>query len=398
MTREEIDKILQGDSNEVYQACEEIRQLQKREVSGIRTGVKDLDHFLITGLNNMMVFIGARPSMGKTHMANVVKDNLLNKELNPNVDMALLHLNWEMQMKSSVLRHMKRKLGRSMRDILSREFSDEEKSEVQEVMAPLLDERLLNFNHIIEGDSFEYLIRNYISQNEGKQVVILLDHIHILLTKNQIDEFLFLCNKLKKEFTNLSFIIFFQLNREIEKRWRGGADAKMKLNPKNFVPNSGDIYNTDSLYQFADIIMTLVIPQVVDLDEYTTINKNRNKHLEPHYIAGSGDNKTAKLKGRNRIYRNYIKIRLNDNFEDPRLYCEVLDQSIEESVTSTYYSDIQPQKEKPVFPSPPSKKSDDKIPVVEFQSDLSKSSSVGKGFTDDPPNTNDENSPLKKPF
>lgn len=388
MTREEINKILEGDSNEVFEACEEIKQLQSRDIFGIKTGVEDLDHFLLTGLNNMMVFVGARPSMGKTHMANVIKDNLLNKELNPNIDISLLHLNWEMQMKSSILRHMKRKLGRSMRDILSREFTDDEKEEVASIMAPLMDKRLLNFNHIIEGDSFEYLVRNYIDKNPGREVVILLDHIHILLTKKQIDEFLFLCNKLKKEFTNLSFIVFFQLNREIEKRWRGGPDAKVKLNPKNFVPNSGDIYNTDSLYQFADLIMTLVIPQVVDLDEYTAVNKNRNKHLEPHYIPGSSDNTTAKLKGRNRVYRNYIKIRLNDNFEDPRLYCDVIDASAEDSITEAYYTDIKPQKGKPTFPA--SNKTTQ--PVVDFKSDLSTSSSVGEGFTDTPPNQG------KKPF
>jgi replicative DNA helicase len=380
MTAEEIDDILNGKSNEVLEACAEIASLQKREIASIKTGISDVDHFLITGLNNMMVFIGARPSMGKTHMANVVKDNLLDKELNPNIDIALLHLNWEMQTKSSVLRHMKRKLGRSMRDILSREFTEEEKVDVKEIMKPLFDDRVLNFNHIIEGEAFEYLVESYIAKNEGKEVVVLIDHIHILLTKNQIDEFLFSCNKLKKKYTNLSFIIFFQLNRELERRWRGGADAKMKLNPKNFVPNSGDIYNSDSLYQFGDLIMTMVIPQVVDLDEYTTINKNRNKHLEPHFIDNSGDNKTAKLKGRNRIYRNYIKIRLNDNFEDPRIYCEILDPTVEDEVNQTYYSDYIEAKVKPTFPKEDTKK---EIPTVDFvNNDLSNSSAVGKGFED----------------
>lgn len=384
ITREEIDDILEGNSNEVLEACAEIAALQRREKASIKTGIPDLDHFLITGLNNMIVAVGSRPSMGKTHLASVIKKNLLKEEINPNIDLSVLLLNWEMQTKSLVLRHMKQELNRSMRDILSREFTDEEKEEVQEVMQPLFDDRILNFNHVIEGEAFEYLVEAYIDKNEGKEVVIIIDHIHILLTKTQIDEFLFLCNRLKKKHTNLSFVIFFQLNREIEKRWRGSADVK--VNPKSFVPNSGDIYNTDSLQQFADIIVAQVIPQVVDLDEYTTINKDRNKHLEDHYIPGESDNKTAKLKGRNRVYRHYLKIRLNDNFEDPRIYCDVIDPTIETGITE-HYLDVSKNtttRKKPTFPARENEK-DNKTPIVDItvSSDLSKSSAVGQGFEDD---------------
>jgi len=243
-----------------------------------------------------------------------------------------------------------------------------------------MDKRVVSFNHVIEGDPFEYLVDKFVAKNKGKECFVMVDHIHILLTKVQIDEFLFLCNRLKKRYTNLGFIIFFQLGRTIEQRWRGGADAKMKLNPKNFLPNSGDIYNTDSLYQFADIIFTSVIPQVVDMDEYTTVSKDRNKHLESHFIAGAGDNKTAKLKGRNRVYRNYIKIRLNDNFEDPRIYCDVINPSIEEDIQKMYYSDITPTKEKPSFP-PSGVGTVPITPIVDF-STLNNSSARGEGFED----------------
>lgn len=382
MNKEEIDDILNGKSNEVIQACEEIKQIQTRGVSGVKLGIEDLDHFNIIGANNLMIFVGARPSMGKTHTASVIKDALLDKGLNP-MDIAILDLNWEMQTKSTVLRDMKRSLNRNMRDILSREFNEEEKVVVGESIGRLMDKRVTRFNHVIEGDSFEYLVDNFVANNKGKECFIMVDHIHILLTKKQIDEFLFLCNKLKKKYTNLGFIIFFQLGRTIEQRWRGGADAKIKLNPKNFLPNSGDIYNTDSLYQFADLILTLVIPQVVDMDEYTTVSKDRNKHLEKHFIKGAGDNTTAKLKGRNRVYRNYIKIRLNDNFEDSRLYCDVLNPDIEDEIQQSYYSDVMPSKERPSFPQsgPPTIPM---APVVEFVTHNTPGieDAKGKGFED----------------
>ena len=62
MTNEEIDDILNGKSNEVIQACEEIKQIQTRGVSGVKLGIEDLDHFNIIGANNLMIFVGARPS------------------------------------------------------------------------------------------------------------------------------------------------------------------------------------------------------------------------------------------------------------------------------------------------------------------------------------------------
>lgn len=385
MTREEIDKVIsEGNRESVLKACHQISAIQKGLIPPLRTGVGHLDNFLPAGLNNQMIFIGARPSMGKTHMASEIKSNLLNPEINPTQDIALLVLNWEMQLKSLILRDMKKVLNRGMKDILSKEFTEDEKQKVNEALGELLDERVLNFDQTVEGTEFEYLVKQYIKKNEGKEVIIIIDHIHVLLTKEQIDKFLKLCNDLKKEFTNLSFIVFFQLNREIEKRWRGGADAKLKLNPKNYLPNSGDIYNTDSLYQFADIIMTLVIPQVVDLDEYTNVNKERYSHLKEHFIGDADDTKTAKLKGRNRVYQNYIKIRNNDDFEEPRLFCDIINPNIENVINDMYYSDKGDisQKQKPTF-----KKTQDATPIVEMNpfSTLNSSSAKGVGFSEEPP-------------
>jgi len=380
MTREEIDLLIQeGNRDAVLKACEQIIAIQKNIIPPIKTGIDHLDNFLPAGVNNQMIFIGARPSMGKTHMANIIKSNLLSEEVNPRVDLSLLILNWEMQLKSLILRDMKKVLNRGMKDMLSKEFTEDEKAKVNEVVKELLDERVLNFDQTVEGKEFEYLIRRYIEKNQGKEVVIIIDHIHVLLTKEQIDKFLKLCNDLKKEFTNLSFIIFFQLNREIEKRWRGGADAKMKLNPKNYVPNSSDIYNTDSLYQFADIIMTLVIPQVVDLDEYTTVSKERYKHLTDHFVGDADDNKTARLKGRNRVYQNYIKIRNNDDFESPRLFCDIINPDIENVITEMYYTETQTVKSKPNFQKTNS------TPIVDMPvsfGNLNNSSARGAGFID----------------
>ena len=86
-------------------------------------------------------------------------------------------------------------------------------------------------------------------------------------------------------------------------------------------------------------------------DEYTIINKERNTHLVKLFIPGSEENKTATLKGRNRVYNHYIKVRMNDSFEDPRTYCDIIDENLEETVNKEYYSGTEANFHiTPVFP------------------------------------------------
>jgi hypothetical protein len=389
---EEIDAIIEaGNKAALDKAFSQIKAIQRGEIPPIMTGIDHLDGFLPSGLNNQWIFYGSRPSMGKTHMAQKLKKNLLSDEVNPLIDIAVLTLNWEMQLKSLLLRDMKQALNKGIRDILSKEFSAEEGGKANEAVKQYYDPNTLDFDQTIVGEEFKYLIKKFREKHEGKEIVVIIDHIHVILTKKEIDEFNRVCNDLKKEFTDISFIIFFQLRRDIEQRWRGTGEAK--INPKNFLPNSSDIYNTDTLYQFADIILTSVIPQVVDMDEYTTVNKERNQHLIEHFIGDGKDNKTARLKGRNRVFYNYIKIRNNDDFEAPRLFCDIINPDIEDIITDLYYSDDAKNKvatAKPSFPPP----GGGETPIVHPFS-LNNSSAQGEGFEDKSEDGNETKAPFE---
>lgn len=388
---EEIDALIEaGNKAALDKAFAQIKAIQRGEIPPIMTGIDHLDNFLPSGLNNQWVFFGSRPSMGKTHMAQRLKKNLLDKDINPLIDIAVLTLNWEMQLKSLLLRDMKQALNKGIRDILAKELSGDEAEKANAAIRQYYDKNTLDFDQTIVGEEFKYLIKKFREKHLGKEIIVIIDHVHVLLTKKEIDEFNRTCNDLKKEFTDISFVVFFQLRRDIENRWRGTGEAK--VNPKHFLPNSSDIYNTDTLYQFADIILTSVIPQVVDMDEYTTVNKERNQHLVDHFIGDGKDNKTARLKGRNRVYYNYIKIRNNDDFEAPRLFCDIINPDIEDIITEVYYSEDAKNKvaaAKPTFPT----HGEDEIPVAPFS--LNNSSAKGAGFEDEPEGNNEE---VEKPF
>lgn len=370
MNRDEIDLILTKKNDEVVEAHKEIVDLQKGTGHTIYTGLSHLDYFLIGGLNNKMVFIGSRPSMGKTYHCESTINSLLDTAINPNQNISILRLNLEMQTRSLLLRDLKKSLNKKMRDIISSPYTPEEQEIVKKVVAKHRDPRIVNFSRIVEGDDLRYLINKYrenidaqdslankpsydawkanwdtLTEEQKKkaerytpvqvtQKIILVDHIHIYQSKKQIDDILTIMNEFKMLDKNLSFIIYFQFNRTLEDVWRDSKEKK--ANPKNFLPNSSHIYNTDSLMQYADIIVGMVIPQVVDMDEFVSVYKERNLHLQEHFLDGSEDNVTVRLKGRNRIFYNYIKTRLTDDFEDPRLYCAVLDEKYEETANKIF--------------------------------------------------------------
>lgn len=339
MTRDEINALLDKKNNEALEAHSEIVSIQKGEGNILKTGQDHLDYFLIGGLSNKMVFIGSRPAQGKTYNCESLIRNLLDPVVNPDKSIKILRLNLEMQTRSLLLRDLRKSLGKKMRDILSNEYTMDERVVVNSVVKRLNDERVINFSHALEGEDFRYLLQKFCDDNPDKEKVVLIDHLHIYSSKKVIDEILTICNEMKMAYKNLSFVIYFQLNRDLEKVWRGEGDKKG--NPANFLPHSGHIYETDKLMFYSDLIMGIVIPQVVGLEEYASVYKDRNQHLKEHFSEDLPGNVTVRLKGRNRVYYNYIKVRLMDDWEDPTLYCSIINDSVESTLAQEVKSPLE---------------------------------------------------------
>ena len=355
MNREEIDLILTGENREALVAHTDIVNLQHKKSTILKTGIKHLDDFLVGGLSNKLIFKGSRPAMGKTTSAEKILTNLLDPEINPNQKISILKMNLEMGMQSLLLRDYKKALGRDMRDILEKPFTKEEIPIIQKVVAKHNDSRIINFSRTVNGDELRYLLKRFIDISNEKgliEKVCIVDHLHIYPTKKEIDEVLFICNEAKMSDPHLSFIFYFQFGRSLEDIWRDTKDKK--ANPKTFLPNSSHIYNTDSLMQYGSIVMAQVIPQVVDMDEYASVYKERNMHLQEHFLEDNPDNKTVRLKGRNRIYYNYIKVRDLDDMDTPRLYCELLNPEYEEKANKIMDENKNPfSGNTPIFNKPP---------------------------------------------
>lgn len=314
---------------EVDRSFKEITAIQRGEVTVLKTGFKPLDESLVSGANNKMIFIGARPGHGKTHNCETIIDNLRDKELNPGLSVKILRMNLEMPTQALILRATKRALKKSTQDILANPFTDEEREIVKrEVYPKFKDPNILNFSNSVDGEALSYLIDKFVQTGTKKDnLVVLVDHLHVYHDKTTIDAVLKICNEAKMKHSNLTFIFYFQLNRTLEDSWR---DAKSnKLNQRNMFPHAGHIYLTDMLQQYADIVIGIVIPQIAGIDEFAVVNKEHNKQLERDFIPGKTEGKFATLRGRNRIYYNIIKLRGIDDFDFPTIFSDIIDEQKE---------------------------------------------------------------------
>lgn len=335
MNKEDIDKLFSSENNEALEAHKDIVAIQKDKSHLLKFGQDWLDNSLAGGMNNKLLFFGSRPGSGKTYHCSQTINNLLNTEINP-TPVKILRYNLEVPTSTLLVREIAKVTGRKISEIFKEVYTEEEKPKVTQVVNSFKDPRIINISKTLKGEDFRYMIKKFIEDvdkedqelNRETKKIVLIDHIHIYPNKETIDNILLICNDLKLADKNLTFIFYFQLSRTVEDLWRDTKDKK--INPRNLLPNSTFIYLTDVLQQVADLVVGMVIPQIYDLDEFAAINKDRNKHLENHFIENNPDNSYVRLKGRNRIYYNLIKQRMLDSFDDPKLFCELLDSKYEE--------------------------------------------------------------------
>lgn len=361
MTDEEIKFLLSEENNEVLDAHREIVSLQKDKSSLLVFGKPWLDKNLVAGINNKILFFGSRPGGGKTYHCSETINALLDRELNP-TPVKVCRFNLEMPTRTLLLQQISRTLNKTPQSILDQPYTEEEKPAVKKIVGAFMDDRIKNISKTLVGNDFKRFVEAFIKEidladdliNEPRlsklltgdeekdkkiraefnyqktKKVCLIDHLHIYRSKEEIDTLLLICNELKMRDKNLSFIIYFQLRRDIEDMWRDTKDKK--INPKNMLPNSTFIYQTDVLQQVADAVVGMVIPQIYDLEEFASVYKERNEHLKEHFSSDNVDNTTVRLKARNRIYYNFMKIRLLNSFDDPRLFCDILNPEYEEKI------------------------------------------------------------------
>lgn len=328
MNKEQADLLLQENTTDIDNAVNTIGGFQRGEIIPIKTSFSHLNNICLGGLlPNLIIAILARPGHGKTYMAHQLREDILEDN---DANIGLLLFNWEMPFFALLLVQIKKMLHKSYKDILSQIPTAGESLMIHEVTNKFRDERLTTINKPLTPQEFDTVTRRYIETNLDKdQLFIMVDHAGITKGKNKLEvmfELLEVMNAIKLDYPNkITFIVLSQLNRTIENIWRS-----KDTNPAGLRVTSEFIYNADAIMQFADVVCGLVIPQKGHMDEYTAVNKMHYKHLEEHFVKDGKPGDSTRLMGRNRIFYDYIKVRLPDN--DPTLYCTIIDHDKEELI------------------------------------------------------------------
>lgn len=328
MEQSKIDRLLKQSLKGVNDAVKSIFSYQKKEIIPLKSGIDHLDTIALGGMYpDTVISITARASNGKSYTANSIRTNLLK---NKSENIGLLFWNLEMPFFTLLMVELKKVLNKSLKFILNNPPTESELPLYKQVADEFRDPRLTKIDETVTPLEFYLVTKKYIEDNQDKdQLFILLDHIGIIKGTNKtesIHETMEYINMLKLEFPGkLTFIVLGQLNREIENRWRS-KDS----NPFTLFPDGSSIFGSDSIIFFSDIVMAQVIPQVAGMDKYGVINRTRNEHLEEHIVDEDkvSPKDYVRLKGNNRIYYHYLKVRLMDG--EPTIYCEILDPEQEE--------------------------------------------------------------------
>lgn len=322
----DIEKLLEQSVEDINETVKLLSAYQHKEITPLSSGIDHLDKMCLGGLYpDLIVAIGARSANGKSYTLNRIRKSILS---NPD-DIGVLFYNLEMPFLSLLLIELKKELGKPLKYLMNNPPTAEELPYYKNVTNQFRDPRLTKIDRTMSPEDFYRCTKTYIEKNlHRKQIFVLLDHIGIISGTNKVESIhqtMEYINMLKLEYPRkLTFIVLCQLNRSVEEKMKPG------VNPLNRRLSSSDIYSSDSILFFADIVMGQIIPQIFNLKEFCSVRRDKYPHLEEHvyYEDIMSPKDYVRLNPDNRVYYDYLKVRLEDG--ESRLYCEIISKEVEE--------------------------------------------------------------------
>lgn len=268
------------------QAFVELKKIQTGEKLLVKTGDPLIDDHIGGLLPGDAVVISGLSGHGKSEFLFRKREDILNKEINPNADNYVwLNYNLEVKIFNVVLRGLNRKLKKKKRDILFNEFSDEDKKLAEEYWEMLQDERQYVEQEQTTSDQFYTRTREFLIKHKDKDAVhVSFDHAALNADKDTqkgIEELIKAANKLKLEFPNVYFWIVSQLNRSILSR--------IAEKNNNAAPNASDLYASSTMDFISSYNIVVFDANKVGIEQFMKVSPKRYDYLEEHF--GDEDSK-----------------------------------------------------------------------------------------------------------
>lgn len=289
------------------EAADEIALYQKGDKAIPKTGRAWLDNEFPV-VNGSVITIAGGSGVGKSYEWAIIRNNLLNKEINPgSSNYVVLDISLEMKVRSLVLRELSKKTKKKKKDILTEEFSEEELVFVKEYFKNIKDDRLYINQESITPESFLIGCRDFLNQHRDKDsVFISIDHIALVKDgkgggKNAtIESLIENVNTLKMEFNNVTFFLLSQTNGDNLKR--------IKEKDRMAQPQDSDLYYSNFTFQVSDYVYVVFSPYTMGISEYSKIDATRYEHLKDYFIKVDNKNKTS-LETYGVMYYHILKLR-----------------------------------------------------------------------------------------
>jgi replicative DNA helicase len=306
----------------VNDAVRQILKYQSGEDNPIKTRFEHFNNNCLGGIfKGMIITIAGVSGHGKTFTLQQLEEDIFNKKLNPQCeDYVLLRCNWEMSVFKLLLRKLKRSFNTNINNILFNPNINTQ--EFKKVCDSERSNQIFYLEEPTDAKNWYNIVKEFLITNKNKKhIVVTIDHIALVRDlfgnkKKAMDDLVEYINSLKKEFTNVSFILISQMNRDIESR----TDIN-NLNPKR-----SDLFNSDTMYQISDLVLVIHNPYKLGYEKYMVIpglaiNDNQeiinDKYIYLKEFMDKPDNKRTNLLTKGVIFWHYLKVREEeDNFKD----------------------------------------------------------------------------------
>jgi len=284
-----------------------LKKYQTGEIRIVKTGRPHIDATLSGLLPGDIVVIAGASGAGKTFELQTLRENIMSTELNPDAnDYVFLDYSFEMKLFNLILRGISRILNKNKKDVLLKEFEPHEGPLVTRYVKTLMDKRFYIEENPCTPSHFLTETRIFLEERRDKRAVFVsIDHMGLFKSdadkKSGIDKVVEDINLLKREFDNVYFILLSQLNRAILSRIKEKSIESM--------PNRGDVYQSDTMFQIADYLIVVQNPHRLGITEYSRVNPRLYESLEQFFSEGTGISKKVSFDTLGNIFFHVLKVR-----------------------------------------------------------------------------------------
>lgn len=262
------------------EAFEKLKKLQTGKEKLVKTGYEAIDCHLDGLLPSDVIVIAGNSGTGKTETLYKMIDRILSTDINKDAEnFASLEFSLEMPMLNKLIRKISSELGIKKGEVISKEFSEDQRKLVIDYYMSLKDSRRLVVDTPTTPLEFKQLCTEFCEERKDKDALFIsLDHSLLLKIANKqegIEQLADYINELRGEFKNVYFIILTQLNRS--------SLGVVKEKSNEMRPLNSWIYGSSVLEHLASYIVIITNPFKQGIDNYLKVNSNRYEYLEEHF-------------------------------------------------------------------------------------------------------------------